>query len=153
ELRKRARLLMASERVSHTLQPTAVVHEAFLRLFKDPQICWENSSHLLFIASREMRHILTDYARRRLSEKRGGRDPRICLEEIQVADCAIAQSKTGLEVSEALDELEKLDPRAAKVVELRFFTGLTAAETAAVLGLSERTVGALWSFARVWLKA
>jgi RNA polymerase sigma factor (TIGR02999 family) len=152
ELRRRAELLMAAERASHTLQPTAVVHEVFLRLFKGAAIPWENSAHFLFAASREMRHILTGYARRRLCEKRGGQDSRVFLDDSQVQECSARRTEEALAIAEALDRLEQLDPRAAKVVELRFFTGLTAEETAAVMGLSDRSVRSLWNFARVWLR-
>jgi RNA polymerase sigma-70 factor (ECF subfamily) len=152
ELRRRAGLLMKGERVSHTLQPTAVVHEAFLRLFKHPHTYWEDSEHFFFVVSREMRHILTDYARRRLSCKRGGRNLRVGMEEVQIEDRA-ARIEQAVAVGEALEILQQLDERAARVVELRFFTGLTVEEIAAILKVSKRTVRETWSFARVWLKA
>ncbi|MEJ7623901.1 MAG: sigma-70 family RNA polymerase sigma factor [Pyrinomonadaceae bacterium] len=149
ELKRQARRMMSSERSNHTLQPTALVHEAFLRLSDQTGIDWQNRSHFYGIASRLMRQILIDYARRHASQKRGSRAIHFSLEDVQIAIEERAGSLLALD--DVLNRLEQLDPQQAKIVEMRFFGGLKNDEIAESLGVSERTVTRDWSTARVWL--
>jgi RNA polymerase sigma-70 factor, ECF subfamily len=147
ELRELAARLLRHERADHTLQPTALVHEAYLRLVDQRVGTWENRAHFLGIAAQAMRRILVDHARRRSATKRRG--ARVTLDD------AVAPS-TGpsvdlLEIDAALSRLAELDPRQAQVVELRFFGGLSVEETAAVLGVGSATVKRDWTVARAWL--
>jgi RNA polymerase sigma factor (TIGR02999 family) len=147
ELRGMAARLLHHERPDHTLQPTALVHEAYLRLVDQRVGTWENRAHFLGIAAQAMRRILVDHARRRGTAKRRG--TRVTL------DSAIGPP-TGpsidlLEVDAAVARLARLDERQAKVVELRFFGGLTVEETASVLGVGSATVKRDWTVARAWL--
>jgi RNA polymerase sigma-70 factor (ECF subfamily) len=149
ELRKMARRLMARERPEHTLQPTALVNEAFLRLIDLKQIQWQNRAHFLAMAARIMRRVLVDAARAKGYGKRGGAARTVVLDVDR-----IATPDTGLDVvrlHEALDALTKIEPRKSQVVEMRFFGGLSVEETAEVLGVSRDTVLRDWKFARVWL--
>lgn len=150
DLREVAAAHLARERPDHTLQPTALVHEAFLRLSKSGRMGLERKD-LVCLASRAMRCILVDHARRRRAEKRGGGGVRVPL------DRAIARYEHGgldlLELHSALEKLERAEPGLARIVELRFFGGLTEEETGAELGVSVRTVRRGWSFARLWLAA
>ena len=136
---------------SHTLQPTALVHEAWLRLAASSTADPSDAEHLLALASRAMRHALVDHARIRNAEKRGGGPnahwARITLSDVQ----ANATAFDVLALNEAIEELQKLDPRQASIVELRFFGGLTVDQTATVLGVSPRTVSLDWEMARGWL--
>src|SRR5262245_49109090 len=149
ELHACASRLMRRERPDHTLRPTALVHEAYLRLVDQARV--DGSDRALFgrIAARAMREILVDHARRRNALKRGGRATRITLD----TDAAAAPDVTldVLAVHEALEGLKALDVRAAGVVEMRIFAGMTLDEIAAVLGVSRRTVDGDWAFARRWL--
>lgn len=140
---------MRSERGDHTLQPTALVHEAFLRLFDQRATSWKNRSHFFGIAAQAMRRILVDHARRRNANKREGGD-RITLDE-SVAE-APQRSVDMIALDDALNELAALDPRQAKVVELRFFGGLDIDQTAEALGVSPATVKRDWTFARAFLQ-
>lgn len=149
ELRRQARMLMASERGNHTLQPTALVHEAFIRIGKQTGVEWQNRSHFYGIASRLMRQILIDHARLYATAKRGSKPIHFSLDDIQVAVEDRADSL--LIINEVLDRLEKFDEQQARIVEMRFFGGLSNAEIAENLGISERTVGREWLAARLWL--
>ena len=149
ELRKLAALKMATERPGQTLQPTALVHEAWIRLGGDQQPTWKNRDHFFGAAAEAMRRILVDAARRKASRKRGGDWHRVELEE-----CAMATSMPDDELialDEALAQLEKLDARGAKLVKLRFFVGMTQEEAAVVVGVSVATAERIWSFCRTWL--
>jgi RNA polymerase sigma-70 factor (ECF subfamily) len=149
ELRTLAERFLAGERRNHTLQPTALVNEAYLRLV-GPEASWENRAHFFGAASNAIRRILTDHARSRDRLKRGGGKHAVSLEGLDIADPANEeQDLVGLD--EALTALAKLDPQKARVVELRFFGGLSIEETATVLGISPSTVVRDWQFAKVWL--
>jgi len=149
ELRRLASRLMRQERQSHTLQPTAVVHEVFLRLVDQERIEWQDRAHFLGIAARVMRRILVEHARRRNAEKRGGGLARVTLDESLVPseDPAIGL----LAVDQVLTRFAGVDERAAAVAELRIFGGLTVREITQELGVSPRTVNADWAMARLWL--
>jgi RNA polymerase sigma factor (TIGR02999 family) len=149
ELRRVAGGLMRRERNDHTLQPTALVHEAYLRLVDQSLVRWENRAHFFGIAARAMRQILVDYARRHNAQKRGGDLHRVTLEE-NLADSG-QLSYEILALHEALERLEAEDPRMAQVVELRVFAGMFSREVAHALGVSKRTVDADWKFACMWL--
>jgi RNA polymerase sigma-70 factor (ECF subfamily) len=131
-----------------SIQPTVLVHEAYLRLARRGDEPWESRAHLIAVAARAMRQILTDRARRRNAWKRGGHAQQVTLSGIGESDDAVDL----LAVEAALTELEALDPRRAEVVTMRVIGGLSVAETAAVLGVSERTVKADWRVARAWLR-
>jgi RNA polymerase sigma factor (TIGR02999 family) len=149
ELRRQARRYMRGERPDHTLQPTALVHEAYLRLAGQREVAWQSRAHFFAVAAQLMRRILVDHARARKAEKRGGHEPRIALEE----GLGITQEKSAelLALDEALCHLAERDPRLARAVELRFFGGLSEKEAAEVLGISTRTLKRDWSFAQTWL--
>jgi RNA polymerase sigma-70 factor (ECF subfamily) len=149
ELRRIATRAMRRERAGHTLQPTAVVHEAYLRLVDQDTATWQDRAHFFGIAARVMRQVLIDHARRRSRVKRGGDAQRLTLE--LAGELAMPEQPEISAVDGALISLEKVDPETARIVELRFFAGLTAGETAHVVGCSERTVMRRWSFARMWL--
>jgi len=151
ELRKLAHRYMNRERAGHTLQTTALVHEAFLRLLGNPQESWQNRAHFYAIAAQMMRRILVDYARTNLRAKRGGETTRIALEDIDalVAEPALNPDVTALDA--ALEKLAEIDPRRSRVVELRFFGGLTVEETAQVLQVAPDTVVRDWRVAKAWL--
>jgi RNA polymerase sigma factor (TIGR02999 family) len=140
---------MRGERPGHTLQPTALVNEAYLRLAGVTQIQWRDRAHFLAVAARTMRRILIDLARAKGYQKRGGRPPKVSLDDVDVA--APDAGHDVVAVHEALDTLAQQDARKAQVVELRFFGGLTVEETADVLGVSPETVHRDWKFARAWL--
>lgn len=151
ELRALARAQLRSERPGHTLQPTALVHEAYLRLVTDQARDWQSRAHFIGVSASVMRRILIDHARRRQARKRGG------------GDCGLAQPEDGAGLSYeqadelialniALDRLEEMNPRQRKVVELRYFGGLSVEETAEVLKASPVTVKRDWIAARAWLK-
>lgn len=150
ELQQLARARMAGLAVGQTLQPTALVHEAYLRLTGREDVGWENRRHFFFAASRAMRDILVEQARRKAGPRRGGHLGR---EELDEFTAAIAPpSDEVLALHSALDELERHDPHKAKIVQLRFFGGLTMSEIAGVFGESEATIFRHWRFARAWLK-
>lgn len=149
ELRQMAARQMARERPSETLQPTALVHEAWLRLGGDTQPVWQNRAHFFAAVSEAMRRILVDQARRRQRLRHGGGQERLTFEEVQIA--APETDETLLGVSDALERLAKEDPVEAEVVKLRFFGGLSNEEVAAVVGVSERSVRRYWAHAKVWL--
>jgi len=151
ELRRLARHYMARERPGHTLQTTALVNEAYLRLNGQANIDWQNRSHFFGIAARFMRQILVDHARNRAYAKRGGGALKVPLEE---AFAVVSSEQAGdyVALDEALVKLEAIDPRKCRVVELRYFGGLTVEETAEVLRVSPVTVMRDWSMARAWLR-
>jgi RNA polymerase sigma factor (TIGR02999 family) len=155
ELRALADEHLRRERAGHTLQATALVHEAYLRLVGQHQADWRNRAHFLALAAQAMRRILVDHARARAREKRGGGAPVISLDEsaaeVGAPGASDASGADLLAVDDALARLARLDPDAARVVEMRFFAGLDGAQAAAVMGVSERTVWRHWRFARAWL--
>lgn len=152
ELRRMASQKMNHEKASHTLQPTALVHEAFLRLVGgDREQTWEGRAHFFGAAAEAMRRILIESARRRSAEKRGGDRRRTDLDNID----AVAEAddcETLLALDEALTKLEQTDADLARLVQLRYFTGLTVEQTAEMIGSSPRTVKRNWAYARAWLK-
>lgn len=149
ELRRQARLFMAKERTNHTLQPTALVHEAFLRLSEQSGVDWKNRSHFYGIASRLMRQVLVDHARAHAAEKRGASPIHFSLENVRIPVEDRAASILALD--EVLERLAEFDERQAKIIEMRFFGGMKNGEIAESLDISERTVGREWEFARLWL--
>jgi len=150
ELRNLAAARMANEAAGHTLQPTALVHEAWLRLAgNDAQVHFANRAHFFAAAAEAMRRILIDRARRKSAEKRGGAWLRIDLDKVDIA--ADADDHTLLLVDEALEKLAADDPKAAKIAKLRFFGGLTLEEAGKVLGVTDRTAKRYWAYARAWL--
>lgn len=149
ELRRQARNYLSKERVSHTLQPTALVHEAYLRLVDQTRISWQNRAHFYGMAANMMRRILVDHARAHATEKRGGAAVRLSIEDVQIPLEQRAADFVALD--EALEELAKFDERKARIVEMRFFGGLTDEEIAEVLGVTTRTVWRDWKTARLWL--
>ncbi len=150
ELRKLARARMAQLPPGQTMQPTALVHEAYLRLLGKKDLHLESRRHFFFVAARAMRDILVEQARSKAGPKRGGDRQRIELPEDSVA--VEPPGEDVLALHEALAELEKEDPLKAQIVHLRYFAGMTIAETAQVLGLSERTLHRHWRFIKAWLK-
>jgi RNA polymerase sigma-70 factor, ECF subfamily len=151
ELRRLARGYMRRERPDHTLQATAPVHEAYLKLVKQRSVDWQGRSHFFGIAAQLMRRILIDHARGHLREKRGGAQEVLPLDEALVF--SPRQSAELVRLDEALERLAKLDPRQSKIVELRFFGGLSVEETAGFLGISPETVKRDWSMAKAWLRS
>ena len=149
ELRRLARRYMRSERQHHTLQTTALVNEAYLRLVDQKHVHWRNRAHFLAISAQLMRRILVDYARRRQYQKRGAGALQVTLAEAE--SLAGERSPDLVALDEALAELAKMDPRRSQVVELRFFGGLSIPETAEVLKVSETTVERDWTIAKAWL--
>ena len=148
DLRRRARFYMAHERPGISLQPTALVNEVYLRLVDAADVPWRDRAHFFAIAAQMMRRVLVDSARARASVKRGaGR--KIAFDERMWA--TPANDRELLALNDAIEALSRKDPRKAKVVELRFFGGLSLRETAEVLGVSEDTVGRDWNFAKAWL--
>lgn len=151
ELRAIAQQRMGGERRFHTLQATALVHEAYLRLFGKEGAAFENRAHFFHAAADAMRKVLIDHARARNAQKRGG--GRAALQVADAAEFIDAPDMGGfLALDDAISRLEGVDPEAASVVRLRFFAGLSEAGIAAALGLSERTVRRDWAFARAWLR-
>jgi RNA polymerase sigma factor (TIGR02999 family) len=149
ELRKLARQKMSREKPGQTLQATALVHEAWLRLGGDQQPAWQNQTHFFAAAAEAMRRILIDRARRRGALRRGGRIEKVDLDSIQLA--AEADDDQLLAISAALDQLAKHDPAKAELVKLRFFAGLKIPEAARMLDLSPTTAKRHWAYARAWL--
>lgn len=149
ELRRLARSFLARERGGHTLQPTALVSEAYLRLVDQTRVSWQNRAHFYGIASSMMRRVLIDHARAHAAEKRGGAAVHLSIDDVQVPVGARASSFVALD--EALGRLAEMDERKCRVVEMRFFGGLTDEEIAEVLGVTTRTVLRDWKTARLWL--
>lgn len=149
ELRRLAAHHMRHEKPGHTLQATALVHEAYLKLVGQQNVRWQSRAHFFGIASRLMRQILVEHARKRQAAKRGGLQQRVELEEAMLSASNVSIDLIALD--EALRRLAKLDPQQSRIVELRFFGGLSVEQTAEVLGVAPRTVKRDWSVARVWL--
>jgi RNA polymerase sigma factor (TIGR02999 family) len=151
ELRVLAGKYLRRERAGHTLQPTALVHEAYIKLIDQREVEWQNRAHFFGVAANVMRRILVDYARRTKADKRGGRDA----ERVELDDGIMVVSKEKsielLALDEALEELAKVDPQKSKIVELRYFGGLSVEETAEVLGVAGITVKRQWRMAKAWL--
>ena len=150
ELRHLAHRYMRREKPGHTLQTSALVNEAYLRLVKQSEIQWESRAHFFGIAARLMRQILVDQARRRNFAKRGGGAIRVSLNDATAI--AQEQSASVVALDEALKTLEETDPRKSRIVELRFFGGMSIEETAEALNVSPGTVMREWTFARAWLR-
>ena len=151
ELRLRAAQYLQAERTGHTLQPTALVHELYLRLVQQDHADWKDRAHFLAVAAQLMRRILVDYARARAAAKRDGMATRIEIAGFELSGEA-PRTEEILAVDEALDRLAELDPQQTRVVELRYFAGLTIEETAEALGISARTVKREWAMASAWLR-
>lgn len=149
ELRRIARRHMFGERAGHTLQTTALVHEAFLRLVNSRRVSWQNRAHFFAISAQLMRRILVDHARARGYQKRGGGVPKITLNEALVGP--VEKGRDLVALDDALTALAEVDARKSKVVELRFFGGLSVEETAEVLKVSPETVMRDWRLAKAWL--
>ena len=150
ELRRLAANYLRRERVGHTLQPTALVHEAYMRLVDQTQVQWQNRAHFFGVAAQMMRRILVDHARQQNAEKRGGEFQKLSLDEN--LDAAGAPRDVNLvALDDALNRLAEMDPQKSKIVELRFFGGLSVEETAEVLKLSPITVIREWNKAKAWL--
>jgi len=151
ELRILARQFIRNERRGHTLQATALVHEAYLRLAAQHKTQWRNEVHFLAIAAGVMRRVLVDYARAHQAEKRSGRHARLSLTS-EFADTPHEKEIDLLALDGVLEKLNEIDPTQARIVELRFFGGLGVDQTADVIGLSSRTVDNEWALARAWLR-
>ena len=149
ELQRMARNHLRRERPEHTLEPTALVHEAYLRLVEQRDSDWENRAHFLAIAAQAMRRSLLDYARRRHAQRRGGHQPKISLDEALV----MSEDKSAelIALDAALDRLAEVDPQQARIVELHFFGGLTLKEIAGIQKSDESTVRQEWRMAKAWL--
>jgi RNA polymerase sigma factor (TIGR02999 family) len=161
ELRRQAGLALRREGGGHTLQPTALVHEAWLRLDGQPDARWESRTQFFAVAAQTMRRVLVDHARTRLALKRGGGAARVSLADVDRAGAAAGADAAGgapldavelLALDDALARLAALDPQKARLVELRYFAGLSIPDAAAALGVSAATVGRDWAVARMWLR-
>jgi RNA polymerase sigma factor (TIGR02999 family) len=150
DLRRLAQSYLSKERPDHTLQATALVHEAYMRLVDWQNASWQNRAHFFSVAANVMRRVLVDHARRKNAEKRGGLDQKLSLDE--AVSFAQEREVDLVALDDALADLEKIDARQAKVVELRFFGGLTIEETAEALRVSPATVKNEWTFAKAWLR-
>jgi RNA polymerase sigma factor (TIGR02999 family) len=153
ELRRVARRYLGRERKNHTLQPTALVHEAWMKLQNERGVEWQGRTHGLALAAQAMRRLLVDHGRHQKRQKRGGGEQNVVLDELlKAASTSEVPIEDLLTLERALTRLEAIDPRAAQVVALRFFSGLSVPEVAEHLGLSARTVESDWTHARAWLK-
>jgi RNA polymerase sigma factor (TIGR02999 family) len=153
ELRRVAQRYLNRERRNHTLQPTALVHEAWLRLQNDRGSEWQGRTHGLALGAQAMRRLLVDHGRHQKRDKRGGGAQPVALDELlKAATVGAVPIEDLIELESALTRLEAIDPRAAQVVSLRFFSGMSNPEVAEHMGLSVRTVEAEWAHARAWLK-
>jgi RNA polymerase sigma factor (TIGR02999 family) len=150
ELRQMASRKMAGEPQGHTLQPTALVHEAWLRLGADAQPRWQSRAHFFGAAGEAMRRILVERARRRLAAKRGGGLEPVELDKVELPT-PVTDDDTLLRVNEALEKLAAVEPRKAELVKLRYFVGMTFEETAVVLGITVPVAKQWWAYARAWL--
>ena len=150
ELRRQAARYLKRERPGHTLQTTALIHEAYIRLIDQKNVHWQNRAHFYAISAKLMRRILVDHARSRQAAKRGGSDIKLPLEEAMNASEGREVDLVALD--EALERLAAIDPQQSRVVELKFFSGMSVEETAEVLGVSTRTVKRDWNVAKAWLR-
>ena len=150
ELRRLAAHLMNGESPGHTLQPTALVHEAWLRLGADAQPHWQNRAHFFGASAEAMRRILVEHARRRLRAKRGGGVEPLDIDEVEIAS-PIADDDVLVRLSDALEKYATVDARKAELVKLRYFVGMTHEEAAATLGIAVPTAKQWWAYARAWL--
>jgi RNA polymerase sigma factor (TIGR02999 family) len=150
ELRRQASRYLRRERVGHTLQTTALIHEAYMRLVDQRNVVWQNRAHFFGIAAQLMRRILVDHARTRKRAKRGGSDIRVSLDEATARSAP--QDLDIAALDEALERLAAIDPQQGAIVELRFFSGLNVEETAEVLRISPATVKREWRIAKAWLR-
>ncbi len=151
ELHRQASRYLRRERAGHTLQTTALIHEAYLKLIDQREVNWQNRAHFFGIAAQAMRRILVDYARGRHREKRGGIGEDLPLEEAALV-VSEGRSVDLVALDEALDRLAEFDKRQARIVELRYFSGLSIEETAEVLRISPATVKSDWNMAKAWLR-
>lgn len=151
ELRRLASAYLGNDRARHTLQPTAIVHEAYLRISKNADLQVESRTHFFRLAAKSMRHILSDYAKSKRTAKRGGDWQRVTLAGIGTDDGETEHDAS--DISNALEQLETHSPRQAEIVELRFFAGLKVEEIADLLGVSDRTIRNDWQVARAWLRS
>jgi RNA polymerase sigma-70 factor (ECF subfamily) len=149
DLRKKAAAFLRRERPGHTLQPTALVHETYLRLVDQKRVVWQNRAHFLGVAAEMIRRVLVDHTRNRRRPKRDGARTRVTLDEALASSGP--RSLDLIALDDALNELATLDPRQSRVVELRAFGGLSVEETAEVMQISPATVKRYWSFSRAWL--
>ncbi|MEM1069182.1 MAG: ECF-type sigma factor [Planctomycetota bacterium] len=150
QLRRLAASMLRNEVPGNTLQPTALVNEAYLRLIDQHRVDWKGKTHFFAVGAKMMRRILVDHARSKKRLKRGGQLHRVALgDEVQVSN---RSDEDVLAIEEALEKLAKLDPRQSQIVELRFYGGLTVTEVAQVLGVSKRTVEAEWTVIKAWLR-
>src|SRR5262249_47349724 len=149
ELRKLAAHKMAHEAPGHTLQPTALVHEAWLRLTADENMQWDGRAHFFGAAAEAMRRILIDAARRKKALRHGGGKERVQMDEVEIS--SPADDDELLAVNDVLDRFAAVDAKKAQLVKLRYFAGMTLAEAASVLGISEPTAKRWWAYGRVWL--
>jgi RNA polymerase sigma factor (TIGR02999 family) len=150
ELRKKAAHLLRYESSDHTLQPTALVHEVYMKLIDQTRVDWKGRTHFFAVGAQAMRRILVDHARAKKREKRGGGRTKVQLEE----ELTVSPQKDEdvLDLEEALERLETIDPRQATIVELRFFGGMSVAEVAEALGVSKRTIESEWTMIKAWLR-
>ncbi len=154
QMRRMAQKHMHGERAGHTLQATALVHEVYLRIFGRENVDWRSRSHFLSIASREFRRALVEHARAVKANKRGGDSPKVSIESLNQDQPGVAPVDVDvIHLHDLLEELQKMDPEAGRVVELRFFSGLTDQEIADETGFSFAKVRRDWTFARSWLAA
>ena len=149
DLRRAARRELRRERIDHTLQPTALVNELYLRLVEQRRASWQNRAQFVAVAAQMMRRILVDHARAQIAAKRGGSAPRVSL-SLEI-DAAGEPPRDVLAIDEALTRLAEIDPEQARIVEMKFFSGLTTEEVADVLGKSPRTIKREWRLAKAWL--
>jgi RNA polymerase sigma-70 factor, ECF subfamily len=150
DLHRLAQQYMGQERAGHTLQPTALVHEAFLKLIDQTRVDWQDRSHFFAVGAQAMRRILVNHAKSRARVKRGGGRRKLPIDEALTV--SLENDEEILALDEALEKLAALDERQAKIVELRFFGGLNVEETAAVFGVSTRTIEREWAACRAWLR-
>jgi RNA polymerase sigma factor (TIGR02999 family) len=150
DLKGLAAHFLQEERPGHTLQPTALVHEVYLRLCGQ-NAKWQNRAHFMAVAGQLMRRILVDYARQRVASKRGGHEQRLELEQCEI-EVNAEQSEEIIAIDECLERLAQLDSQQARVVEMRYFAGMTVEETAEALAISPRTVKREWAMAKAWLR-
>ena len=151
ELRKIARRQISQERPGHTLQATALINEAYLKLIGQEEFEWHNRAHFFAVCAQIMRHILIDHARAHAREKRGGGAIRVSLEDANVAEMAGEKAEQLIALEDALRFLERVDPQKGRIVELRYFGGLSIEETAEILNISPRTVRREWQRSKAWL--